>query len=57
MSVVGCNICGETLAAATDDELHQRLRGHVQAEHEPSDYDEERMRKTIAAEAYDAADS
>ena len=35
----------------------QRLRAHVQSEHDPSGYDEERARETIAAEAYEAADS
>jgi hypothetical protein len=57
MRVVECNICGEALAAATDDELLERLRAHVQSEHDPSGYDEERARETIAAEAYEAADS
>lgn len=57
MRVVECNICGEALAAATDEELLRRLRGHVQAEHGASSYDEERARQSIATEAYDAADS
>ena len=57
MRVMECNICGEPLAAATDQELLQRFRDHVASVHDPSDYDEEQGRKTIAAEAYDASDS
>jgi len=57
MRVLECNICGETLAAANDDELLRRVRGHVEAEHPDSDYNEAATRETIAAEAYNATDS
>ncbi len=57
MRAVECNLCGEPLAAATDDELVRRLRAHVNAEHSSCDLDEARARKTIAREAYDASDS
>jgi predicted small metal-binding protein len=57
MRMVECNICGEPLAAATDDELLRRMRGHVEAEHPASEWDEDAARQTIAAEAYDASDS
>ena len=57
MRVLECNICGETLAAANDDELLQRLRAHTQEEHADSGYDEEQARKTVEAEAYSASDS
>jgi predicted small metal-binding protein len=57
MRVIECNVCGETLAAATDDELLQRLRTHTEDEHSGSGYDEEQARQTIADEAYDASDS
>jgi predicted small metal-binding protein len=59
MRVVECNICGEPLAAATDDELVRRLRAHTEAEHGSAagEFDEERARETIAEEAYDASDS
>jgi len=57
MPVLECNTCGETLAAGNDDELLQRLRDHVQAQHSASDYDEATARETIASEAYDATDS
>jgi predicted small metal-binding protein len=57
MRVVECNICGEPLAAATDDELLRRMQGHFAAEHSSVDFDEDAERETIAREAYDASDS
>ncbi|MGA2929834.1 MAG: hypothetical protein ABSG43_28380 [Solirubrobacteraceae bacterium] len=57
MRVIECNICGEPLAAATDDELLARLHGHTEAEHDAADYDEQSARETIQREAYDASDS
>jgi hypothetical protein len=55
--VIECNICGEPLAAATDDELARVLRTHIDAEHEGSPVDEAQAREMIAAEAYEAGDS
>ena len=57
MRVIECNICGETLAAATDEELVKRLRGHTESEHSSASFDEAQARELIAAEAYDASDS
>lgn len=57
MRVVECNICGETLAAANDDELLARLRAHTEAEHAEAGFDEGATRDSIAAEAYTASDS
>ena len=57
MRVVECNICGEPLAAATDDELLRRLCQHVDDEHSSSNFDEQQAREMIAGEAYDASDS
>ena len=57
MRVVECNICGETLSGANDEELLKRLRAHGEQEHTGSDFDEERARQTIDDEAYDASDS
>jgi predicted small metal-binding protein len=57
MRVVECNICGEPLAAATDEELLRRFRDHHESEHEATGFDEDAARETIADEAYDATDS
>jgi len=57
MRVVECNICGETLAAATDEELEQRLRSHFETEHPSAGVDEAKARELISSEAYDASDS
>jgi predicted small metal-binding protein len=57
MRLVECNICGEPLAAANDDELLGRLHDHVESEHSSSSYEEEQAREMIAREAYDASDS
>jgi predicted small metal-binding protein len=57
MRVVECNICGEPLSAATDDELVRRVQGHMEAEHPSVAFDEAASRDMIASEAYDASDS
>ena len=57
MRVVECNLCGETLAAANDDELLRRLRGHMEGEHPESAFEEQQGRDMVASEAYDASDS
>jgi hypothetical protein len=55
--VIECNVCGEPLAAATDDELLRQWHDHYAQEHPDESLDEEQERETIAAEAYDAADA
>jgi predicted small metal-binding protein len=57
MRVIECNVCGETVAAATDEELVQRLRIHTEAEHSSTAFDEAEAREMIAREAYTASDS
>ena len=57
MRMIECNICGEPLAAATDEELLGRMRDHVQSEHPDADWNEDAERETVAAEAYEASDS
>jgi predicted small metal-binding protein len=56
MRVIECNICGDTVSAADDDELVRHLAAHLQQEHE-EEPDEEDLAQTIAEEAYDAMDS
>jgi predicted small metal-binding protein len=55
--VIECNVCGEPLAAANDEELLAQLRRHTESEHDAASFDEDEARDTIASEAYDAADS
>ncbi|MGZ4180694.1 MAG: hypothetical protein ACXVUL_08430 [Solirubrobacteraceae bacterium] len=57
MRVIECNICGEALAAATDDELLRRVRAHMEGEHPSVAFNEAATREMIANEAYDASDS
>ena len=57
MRVMECNICGETLAAANDDDLERQLHRHSESEHPTAGYDQDRARELIANEAYDASDS
>jgi predicted small metal-binding protein len=57
MRVVECNICGETLAAATDEELERRLRDHLESEHPSAAVDETEAHELVSSEAYEASDS
>ena len=56
--VIECNVCGEPLSAATDDELLRQMQAHHESEHgDASALSEQEARETIAREAYDAADA
>ncbi len=57
MRVLECNVCGETLSAADDDELLRRMREHNESAHPSASFDEAQARETIANEAYHASDS
>jgi predicted small metal-binding protein len=57
MRVVECNVCGEPLSAATDEELLGRLRSHMASRHPDERFDEDEARKVTAAESYEATDS
>jgi predicted small metal-binding protein len=56
MRVIECDECGETVSAATDDELVRHLGEHLRDEHD-KEVGEEELRRLIAEEAYDAMDS
>ena len=56
MRVIECNECGETLQAATDEELVRILSAHLASEHD-IDADEEELTELVEAEAYEAMDS
>jgi predicted small metal-binding protein len=56
MRVIECDECGETVSAATDDELVRHLGAHLRDEH-GNELGEEELRRLIDEEAYDAMDS
>lgn len=57
MRVVECNVCGETLAAANDEELERQLGRHMESTHPSVSYEAETGRETVSREAYTASDS
>jgi predicted small metal-binding protein len=56
MRVVECNICGETISAASDEELVGRVTDHLESEHD-EEPDAEEIEEMVAQEAYEAMDS
>lgn len=56
MRVVECNICGETISAASDEELAGRVEDHLRSEHDESP-DAGDVASMVAREAYEATDS
>lgn len=57
MRVVECNICGELVSAADDDELVGALRRHVDDNHPDAGVSDERLRDVVGEGSYDATDS
>ena len=57
MRVFECNVCGEPLSAANDEELMQRVRTHFAAEHSDREFDEAAERETVTSLAYTASDN
>jgi len=55
--VIDCNECGETLKAADDNELSQRLDEHMKAEHGDAEWDDEQAGELVSNQAYTATDS
>ena len=56
MRVVECNICGETISAASDQELVARVTDHLESVHD-EEPDSEEVEAMVAEEAYEAMDS
>ena len=56
MRVIECNHCGETISAASNDELTGRLATHLSEEHDEST-DAEELQEVVESDAYEAADS
>jgi predicted small metal-binding protein len=57
MRVIECNECGETISAASDEELVGRLARHLSAEHDVEEPDDEELTDLVEEEAYEAMDS
>ena len=55
MRVLECNLCGETLSAANDEELTGLVAEHVASEHAGEDIGD--PGELVAKQAYDATDS
>jgi hypothetical protein len=55
--VIECNICGEPLSAATDEELVAQVEQHYESEHPDSSVEGEQAREMVSREAYDAGDA
>jgi hypothetical protein len=56
MRVIECDICGELISAANDEELRDAARRHYEARHPDAAPSEDRL-ETVVAAAYDAMDS
>ena len=56
MRVIDCNLCGETLRAATDAELTRRVIAHQRDEHD-EELSSEDAEEIVEGEAYEAMDS
>jgi predicted small metal-binding protein len=56
MRVIECDECGETLSAASDEELKRNLGAHMKAEHE-AELDDDDLAELVEAESYEAMDS
>jgi predicted small metal-binding protein len=56
MRVIECDVCGDTVTAATDDELARHLAEHLQQEHDQQ-ADPDELKTVVAGKAYDAMDS
>jgi predicted small metal-binding protein len=56
MRVVECDICGETISAASDAELVGRVSDHLESEHD-QEPDTEAVQAMVEEEAYEATDS
>ena len=56
MRVIDCD-CGQTLQAATDEELVQQTRRHVDQDHPDMNLSDDDVRGLVDDKAYDASDS
>ena len=57
MRVIECNLCGEALSAANDDELIAAARRHMDERHPDDAPDDAAVQRLVAEHVYDATDS
>lgn len=57
MRVIECDVCGEVVNAASDDELAKRLVEHAEHAHPDNVPAEDAARSVVAGSAYEATDS
>jgi predicted small metal-binding protein len=57
MRVFDCNVCGETLTAATDDELVRCVCRHIEQQHPGETCEPDAVRAVLDRQAYEATDS
>lgn len=57
MRVIECNLCGQVLQAADDEELIEATAGHMADQHADAGIDEEAVRGMVERDAYDATDA
>ena len=57
MRVIECNVCGECLSAANDDELIRVAAEHMSAHHPEVAGGSDEVRKLVVEQAYEATDS
>ncbi len=57
MRVIECDLCGEVVQAADDDELTGALAAHLAERHADAGIGEDQARGMVEREAYDATDA
>ena len=57
MRVIECNLCGELIQAANDDDLRGAARRHMDEQHPDADLDDSRLDEMVRRDAYTATDS
>ena len=57
MRVIESPVDGEVVSAASDEELVDALKRHIERNHPDSGFTDEQLRDLVARHAYDAVDS
>ena len=56
MRVIECNLCGQVIQAADDEELVTTAAEHMSSQHADAELGEEQIRGIVERDAYDATD-